>query len=184
MKQFNDNLWTEEQTSGAVFIGFTRRFIEEKLGECFHILQADSKKVKKGEPLLVIETNDGLENLKAPLSGTIIVFNDKARNFPDRLTEEDTILQVVPEGVTIPKSVKVAKPKQIIPDDFDDWLQQPVAPVAQGGFGINPLQVQMNPQQQAAMERLQRMMQAQQEPQAQPAVPPVFRPARQVRRPR
>lgn len=109
MKTIVGNLWTEEGKDGRVNIGFTRNFIEERLGECFHVLQADMQVVRKGGPLMVIETNDGLESLKSPLTGSILVFNAKARNFPDRLTEEDNIMEILPEGVTLPVSTKKSK---------------------------------------------------------------------------
>lgn len=118
MKEFIGNIWTEAGADGRVRMGFSRRFIEERLGECFHVMQADIKSVKKGEPLLVIETNDGLESLKSPLSGNILVFNAKARNFPDRLVEEDCILEILPEGVKLP--VKTKK----VPE-FDVLVQAP-----------------------------------------------------------
>lgn len=102
MKEFFGNVWTEAESDGHIRIGFSRRFIEDRLSECFHVMPADTKALRKGGPMLVIETNDGLESLKSPITGSILVFNEKARNFPDRLTEEDDILQVCPEGVSLP----------------------------------------------------------------------------------
>lgn len=121
MKEYNGNLWTETDALGKVKLGFSKVFIEQKLGECFHVMQADSKNVKKGEPLLVLETNDGLESLKSPITGTILSFNTKARNYPDRLTEEDSILELLPEGVTLPKEEKKTKTKA---KAIDNWLTQ------------------------------------------------------------
>jgi glycine cleavage system H lipoate-binding protein len=117
MKEYSGGLWTETAPSGVVRLGFSKVFIEQKLGECFHVMQADSKNVKEGEPLLVLETNDGLESLKSPITGTILHFNSKARNFPDRLTEEDNILEVLPEGVKAPKPDKKEK-------IITDWISQ------------------------------------------------------------
>jgi glycine cleavage system H lipoate-binding protein len=143
MKEVNGNLWTETSPRGTLRIGFTQRFIEEKLGECFHVMQADLNKVVRGGPMLVIETNDGLENLKSPVTGSILVFNDRARNFPDRLKEEETILEVLPDGVKLEPVVKakrvekakIAAPAQFDPDrweprdvNLDDLFNRPVAP--------------------------------------------------------
>jgi Glycine cleavage H-protein len=110
MKTIIGNIWTEVKESGLVKVGFTQQFIEQRLGECFHVMQADVRQVKKGEPMLVIETTDGLESLKAPLSGSIHFFNVKARNFPDRLNEEDLIMELLPDGVVLP----VVKKKKVI----------------------------------------------------------------------
>lgn len=104
MKTIVGNIWTEPEDNGVVKIGFTRKYIEEKLGETFHVMQADARSTKVGTPLLVLETNDGTERIKSPVTGTIHWFNTKARNFPDRLNEEDCVIKVVPEGVTLPKA--------------------------------------------------------------------------------
>lgn len=110
MKEFIGDLWMDRAEDGRVKIGFARRFIEDRMGECFHVMQADTRNVKKGGPLLVIETNDGLRPVKSPLTGSILFFNHNARNFPDKLVEDDCILEVLPEGVKLP-SVTVKKAK-------------------------------------------------------------------------
>jgi glycine cleavage system H lipoate-binding protein len=93
MKQVSGNLWfTTEKDETR--IGFTRSFIAERLSECFHVLPADTKNVKEKGPLLVLETNDGLEPVCSPVTGRLTYFNEKARNFPDRLTEEDCIVSL------------------------------------------------------------------------------------------
>lgn len=111
MKEFTGDLWQEREPDGRIKIGFAKRYIDDVLGECFHVMQADTREVKKGGPLMVIETNDGLTSLKSPLTGTILNFNSKARNFPDRLSEDDVIMEVVPEGVKIAAKEKVKKPE-------------------------------------------------------------------------
>jgi hypothetical protein len=70
-------------------------------------------------------------------------FNDRARNFPDRLKEEETILEVLPDGVKLEPAVKakrvekakVAAPAQFNPDrweprnlNLDELFNRPVAP--------------------------------------------------------
>lgn len=105
-REYVGDLWMEKQEDGRVRLGFARRFIEDRLGECFHVMQADTQSVKKGGPLLVIETNDGLRTLKSPLAGSILRFDAKARNFPDKLLEDDTILEVLPQGVKLPAPKK------------------------------------------------------------------------------
>jgi len=117
MKTFSGNIWQETDKAGVVSIGLRQTYLEEKMQECFHILQADAINLKKGGPMMVIETNDGLESLKSPLTGRITFFNDKARNFPDRLVEDDVIFTVLPEGV---KAVEV-KRKAVTKPKFVDW---------------------------------------------------------------
>jgi hypothetical protein len=111
MKSTKGNLWYEKQQDGVMNIGFTQTFIQQALNECFHILPADSRNVLENGALLVIETNDGVQSLKSPVTGTIVEFNTKARNFPDRIKEEDVILKVLPKGVVIPTVAKPAVKK-------------------------------------------------------------------------
>lgn len=108
MKTFVDSsIWTERDARGVDLIGFRQSYIDQVLGECFHVVQADTKKARKGSPLMVLETNDGTNRVRSPVTGTIIRFSDKARNFPDRLTEDDVIVEVLPEGAILPTSAKV-----------------------------------------------------------------------------
>lgn len=127
MKEFIGDLWIDKAEDGRVKIGFARRFIEDRMGECFHVMQADTRNVKKGGPLLVIETNDGLRPVKSPLSGSILYFNDHARNFPDKLVEDDCILEVLPEGVKLSSVKKAEIKKSAYDSDFFAILDaQPV----------------------------------------------------------
>jgi hypothetical protein len=136
MKEQLGNIWTETDNRGVMKIGFSREYIETKLGECFHVMQADTKFARKGQPLLVLETNDACEKIKSPLTGTILVFNTKAANYPDRLTTEDTIMEVLPEGVKLPE-LKKFKLTGIVDDSRaqswpDLWApQEPPAPPPQ-----------------------------------------------------
>src|SRR5579864_9391330 len=101
MKEYLGNVWTEVDARGVLRLGFTKQYIDERLGECFHVVPADVGNTTKGGSLLVLETNDGTSRIKSPISGTILVFSDKARNFPDRLTEEDVIIEILPTGKTL-----------------------------------------------------------------------------------
>lgn len=103
MKISYQDLWVEKKVDNKFEIGFTQECLENKLVECFHVLPADETKSKTNSPLLVLETNDGLQSIKAPINGKIIFFNDKARNFPDRLTTKDVILIVKSEEVSTEK---------------------------------------------------------------------------------
>jgi glycine cleavage system H lipoate-binding protein len=116
MKSYKGNIWTDTKSDGMVDIGFTQMFIHQKMMECFHVLQADAVNLNEKGPMLVIETNDGLENLRSPVTGKIIFFNTKARNFPDQLTEDDVILSVLPKGVLLPKTAK-----KEVKSAMDDW---------------------------------------------------------------
>lgn len=107
MKQFDGNIWTDTDSRGVVQIGFTKAYIENQLGECFHVMQADRSTARRGQPIMVLETNDGTSRIKSPVSGRIIKFNGKAMDFPDRLSEEDVIMEVLPEGVKLPEKQKV-----------------------------------------------------------------------------
>lgn len=119
----------EVEKTKEVNIGFTRVFIDQKMMECFHVVQADVKNLMDKGPMLVIETNDGLESIKSPVTGTVRYFNPKARNFPDRLTEEDIIITVLPKGIVVAGAEKVlAKKVKTLAQtalDFPGWANNP-----------------------------------------------------------
>ena len=121
MKQFKDDIWIDEREDGTINIGFRQDFIDRKLMECFHIVQADSKQVQENGPMFVIETNNSLESVKAPCTGRIIAFNSKARNFPDKLNENDVIMTLSIK----PEELKAAKPKVVYEDFLDQILDEP-----------------------------------------------------------
>lgn len=113
MKEKHGCLWVETNEDGTVNIGLTRDYIKQKLSDCFHIIQADSFAMVKNEPMFVVETIDDLECIDAPIDGKIMKFNTKAQDFPDKLTEEDVIIQLCPPGV------KMSQPKyQSLINDF------------------------------------------------------------------
>jgi len=95
-KEILGSIWVQTSRDGMVSVGLTRDYIRQKLGECFHIMQADAGQLTLNQPMLVLETNDGLETIKSPVSGVIVHFNWRARDFPDKLTEEETILVIKP----------------------------------------------------------------------------------------
>ena len=128
MKEYKEHIWIDTNKDGTVCVGLTQNFIETKLQECFHIMQADAQYLKKDGPMLVVETNDGLSSLKSPVTGRIIGFNDRARNFPDKLKEEDAILTILPDGVKLPATKVKEKPAEAI-QQFDlNWLNEPPIP--------------------------------------------------------
>lgn len=115
MKTNHGLLWSEEHADKTITLGFTKTAIDNQLQECFHVFQADTKEVREKGPLLVLETNDGLQSIKAPFAGRVSYFNPKARNFPDRIKETDTILTLVPKGVVLKKT---APPEKTVSEEF------------------------------------------------------------------
>lgn len=107
MKVDHNFVWSQQHDDKTITIGFTKKAIEELLPECFHVMQADSQNIREKGPMLVLETNDGLESIKAPFAGRISYFNSKARNYPDKLTEDDTILTLAPVGSKPEVKIKV-----------------------------------------------------------------------------
>ena len=135
-------IWSEDHADKSITIGFTQRCITEKLQECFHVLPADASEVREKGPLLVLETNDGLQSIKTPVAGKVAYFNPKARNFPDKLTDSDTIVTLFPKGYVAPPKAaaqkKVANNSATQPVNFD-WY----SPVGQT-LTIPDVQVENN----------------------------------------
>lgn len=82
-------LWFSKEGE-RVNVGFTDSFLDV-VREAWHVMPTTTGAVKEKSPLLSIETNDGLFSVPSPASGSIISFNDRARDFPDKLTENDVI---------------------------------------------------------------------------------------------
>lgn len=151
MKVVTGNIWTDTDARGVLKIGFTKQYIDNELGECFHVIQADTKLARKGQPLMVLETNDGTSRIRSPINGSIISFSHKAQNFPDRLVEEDVIMEVLPEGVKLEKVV-AAKPQKywnniqnFVVDDMFAAAPPPPAPVGNVAPREGPMRINVNP---------------------------------------
>lgn len=124
-------IWMNKKPNGQVDIGFQQTYISEHLQEAFHILPASHGKIESGAPMMVVESNDGLENIHSPFVGRFVNFSDKARNFPDRLKETDVVLTLWTEEAyqnELKKSKTEVKkkapvkntPSQVVTEWFDD----------------------------------------------------------------
>jgi hypothetical protein len=126
MKKINGNIWIDSGEKGKIKIGFTKDYLETKLQECFHVLPADNFQVKDRGPLMVLETNDGLETIYSPANGRIIFFADKAKNFPDRLVEEDVVVEIeVPKPVEKVKKTTAKPPEKLGRYNITNWHNMP-----------------------------------------------------------
>lgn len=135
MPKINHGLiWSEDHADKSITIGFTQTCIDQQLQECFHVLPAETKEVREKGPLLVLETNDGLQSIKAPFAGRVSYFNPKARNFPDRIKESETIVTLVPKGAEVKKEPPKYVKAQRVQDAQELWEE-------------NPFQVRINPPQ-------------------------------------
>ena len=87
-------LWVEQRDKHFA-VGFTRQFLGE-LDGCWHMLPAAGQKteIKEKQPLIAVETNDGLFSLPSPVSGIIAFFDNKPMNFPEKLTEDDVVCTI------------------------------------------------------------------------------------------
>lgn len=111
-------IWIRTNKDGTVSVGLTAEFVRTKMGECFHIMQADVDDVVINQPMLVFETNDGLESVRSPVTGAILKFNRRAVDFPDKLTEEEAILTILPRGTETSKKSKSIKAAPVIFDEL------------------------------------------------------------------
>ena len=83
-----------EQEGNRIKLGLTRNFLSTVLEECWHIIPAYREKIVKGAPLLTIETNDSLISVLSPVSGRVRGWEQRACDFPDQLSEDDTLITV------------------------------------------------------------------------------------------
>jgi glycine cleavage system H lipoate-binding protein len=97
-------------------VGFEKDFLKQ-MEQCWHIMPAQARGVLKAKhPLLVVETNDEVISIPSPVEGIIEMFSDKARNFPEKITEKDTIIiiKTVYEKKDL-KQKQVAERAQAVP---------------------------------------------------------------------
>lgn len=136
-KTIHGLIWSNQHADGTITIGFTNECINSALQECFHVLPAETKAVSQKGPLLVLETNDGLQTIKAPFAGKVTYFNPKARNFPDRLKETETIVTLAPPGAKVPNpktvKVKMNRTEELAQPAADMWITQQQAQEANWG---------------------------------------------------
>ncbi len=92
-----NQIWFEKDGK-VIRLGLTRNFLET-LTECWHILPSNMKQIKQKAPLLTIESNDGLISLLSPVTGNLYNWDNKAANFPEKLTEEDVIVTLTSEEI-------------------------------------------------------------------------------------
>lgn len=112
MKQNNklNQIWYE--VSGAnIKMGLTRSFLDQ-LDECWHILPPMGRQIKMKAPLFTVETNDSLVSVLSPVAGNFLTWNDRATNFPDKLTESDVLIELTTLEVAEP----APPPQPIISD--------------------------------------------------------------------
>lgn len=84
-----NQIWYQ-QDGEQIKIGLTRSFLDT-LDECWHILPG-GRSVKAKAPLMTVETNDSLVSILSPVAGNLFNWNERATNFPDKLTEDDVVL--------------------------------------------------------------------------------------------
>ena len=110
-------IWFEKKGT-EVQIGFTSNLLSE-LEDCWHLLPAASNKteIKENQPLLSVETNDGLFSVPTPVSGIITFFDNKAMNFPQKLTTDDVVCVVT-------DAEEIKKKKQNDEDALRQLLQE------------------------------------------------------------
>lgn len=87
--------WFKKNEDGSTEIGLTASFLND-LDGCWHMMAAASTRteVKEEQPLLSVETNDGLFSVTAPVAGVISFFAHEALNFPDKV-KEDTVVAIM-----------------------------------------------------------------------------------------
>lgn len=132
-----NQIWYEQQDN-LVKIGFTKAFLQD-MDQCWHILPANLTKFRSKAPLLTVETNDALISIMSPVSGNFMQYSHKAQNFPDKLTEDDVVVEI---GL----GPAIRQPDQPVQagmfGDRRDLLTQRIQVLAQGtAAGRAPVQV-------------------------------------------
>jgi len=128
-------IWFDTEGSETK-VGFTPEFIE-KLQECFHIVPGKQRTaVRENGPLMAIETNTGLFSVTSPVKGYVTFFDNKALNFPEKITPDDTVCII---------SDKAAEKKAKTITEDTEWVNPfATAPVPPRGRVPNVGEPQLN----------------------------------------
>lgn len=121
------NIWVL-RNGESTKIGFTRSFINS-LNHCWHIMPGNVRQVKEKSPLLAIESHEGLISVPSPVTGNVVFWNDKASNFPEKLTEEDVIVEIGAGTAMTPNirtAVRFEEDDESVP--FDEPVDAPRRP--------------------------------------------------------
>lgn len=116
--------WVWYRQAGSRFeLGFTQAMLDRVLSECWCIIPTHSK-VKEGQPLFAVETNDLLWSIPAPFSGKLVQINLDAQNAPERLKKDTVVMTIQPivevtrqqSGVDAPRPVRPAQRREPFPN--------------------------------------------------------------------
>lgn len=127
-----NQVWYKKEGT-AITIGFTKDFLTS-LDQCWHILPASLEQFKPKAPLLTVETTDALISIMSPVAGNFMQFSQRAQNFPDKLTEDDVVLELR-EGPFVRPTVA---PRRIV--DMGDFVGGGIVG-HRGAAGLAPAQV-------------------------------------------
>lgn len=121
-KQYDskNQIWFKQEDN-TVKIGFTKSFLEG-MDQCWHILPANLSKFRSKSPLLTVETNDSLISIMSPVSGNFMQYSDKAQNFPDKLTEDDVVVEIGMGAAARPPQVM----DEAVRQDNNNWNNPPL----------------------------------------------------------
>lgn len=164
-----DKIWFMKD-KGTIQVGFNKSFLRElSEGSCWHIMPANNRRVKEKLPLLTVESSDELVSIPSPVSANVYSFSDKARNFPEKLNEDDVVIELR-ESDTKSKAkvadVAQVQARQAVPVQ-PGWAQIAVGnPIDRGGNLAPPAipnirNDRITPAQQAQIDAIRRPQQNQ-----------------------
>lgn len=125
-----NQIWFEQNEQGVTRIGFTRSFLDG-MDQCWHILPAGRGKFREKSPLMVVETNDSLISILAPIAGNFGEWSTKAQNFPNKLTEDDVVIELRKERTVQIDPVEEDEPVAGAPQAAINWAAGPGDVMAQ-----------------------------------------------------
>lgn len=89
----DDGKWWLEDYPDGVLVGFTAEHLRE-LGCLWNLIPRIKNDVRVGIPFAGVESSRCLGPLNSPVDGTIVVWNEKFLDVPDKINPIDFLIKV------------------------------------------------------------------------------------------
>ncbi len=94
MKQIsNDRKYWIEKSVDITSVGLTDEFIS-KLGVVWNLVPTERVNIQEGEVFAYVESSKCLLNLKSPIAGKNIIFNDTTVDKPNKINSTTWIMRI------------------------------------------------------------------------------------------
>lgn len=122
-KVIEGNIWVRANGDSAE-VGFVPEFLKMFQEEGWNVIP-NTGSIKKGQPLMAVETNDSLLSIISPVDGEVQEVAFHAQNSPEKLTTDCRVLTIFTGKKVVKKKPTTASVSGFIFDEFAPAQAQP-----------------------------------------------------------